>query len=324
MVGVLPSGHPRLRPFESFKRPRNRSVMQPVRPQYHAPLDNAVASFLQAPRNISTSASVVAQPRLTRTAPRVSAGETPMAARTWEGCTLPDEQAAPDDTAIPSRSKAITAVSAFMPSSGEQGGIGQPLGVCAENHRLRRDRLETGFERIPQAPHVRGLGVAVARAPRQRPRRKPAMPATFSVPARSPRSWPPPRMSGSGKWISSLRANQRADALRAADLVRRKRQQIGAERADIAGDAPGRLHRIDMQQAAGGVDDGGGLRDRLRSRRSRYWRASARPAAAAIWPTAAASAARSIRPVAVDRDLLDRLAAETGRRRAPRHARSPT
>lgn len=63
------------------------------------------------------SRSVVAQPRLTRTAAWVSAGETPMAASTWEGWTLPDEQAAPDETAIPSRSKAITAVSAFMPGS---------------------------------------------------------------------------------------------------------------------------------------------------------------------------------------------------------------
>src|SRR5271169_5758384 len=80
-------------------------------------LDNAVASFLQASRNISTSALVVVQPRLTRMAPRVSAGETPMAASTWHGCTFPDEQAAPDDTATPSRSKAMTAVSAFMPST---------------------------------------------------------------------------------------------------------------------------------------------------------------------------------------------------------------
>src|ERR1700719_3974305 len=84
------------------------------------PLDNAVASFLQAPRHLSMSASVVAQPRLKRTAPRVSEVETPMAARTWEGWTLPDEQAAPDDTAMPSRSKEMTAVSAFMPSTAKR------------------------------------------------------------------------------------------------------------------------------------------------------------------------------------------------------------
>ena len=63
--------------------------------------------------------------------------------------------------------------------------------------------------------------------------------------------------------MSSRAPDERADALRPADLVGRERQQIGAERIDIAGDAPGRLHRIDMQQPAGGVHDRGGLRDRL-------------------------------------------------------------
>ena len=54
---------------------------------------------------------------LTRTAPRAKAGATPMAASTCEGATLPDEQAEPDDTATPSRSKAMIAVSAYMPSA---------------------------------------------------------------------------------------------------------------------------------------------------------------------------------------------------------------
>ena len=58
-------------------------------------------------------------------------------------------------------------------------------------------------------------------------------------------------------------SHQRADALRAADLVRRERQEIGAKRADIAGDAAGRLHRVDVQKAVGRMHDGGGLRDRL-------------------------------------------------------------
>ena len=37
-----------------------------------------------------------------------------MAARTWDGWTLPDEQAAPEETAMPSRSRAMTAVSACL------------------------------------------------------------------------------------------------------------------------------------------------------------------------------------------------------------------
>src|SRR6185437_16521352 len=74
-------------------------------------------SLIQVPRNCSTSVSVVLQPRLTRTVPRASAGSTPIAVSTVEDCTLPDEQAAPEDTAIPFRSKAMTAVSAFSPGT---------------------------------------------------------------------------------------------------------------------------------------------------------------------------------------------------------------
>jgi len=61
------------------------------------------------------SASLVAGPALTRTAPRASSPATPMAASTWDGATLPDEQAEPEETATPSRSKAITRVSALAP-----------------------------------------------------------------------------------------------------------------------------------------------------------------------------------------------------------------
>src|SRR5688500_14950230 len=68
-------------------------------------------SLPQAFRNVSISASVVECPRLSRIAPRVSSASIPMAASTWEGVTLPDEQAAPEETATPSRSRAITAVS---------------------------------------------------------------------------------------------------------------------------------------------------------------------------------------------------------------------
>ena len=44
--------------------------------------------------------------------------------------------------------------------------------------------------------------------------------------------------------------DQRADALGPADLVRRHRHKIGAQRLDIAGNPARRLDRIDMQQAA--------------------------------------------------------------------------
>src|SRR5258705_130967 len=63
------------------------------------------------------SASEVDQPRLSRTAPCASSLPNPMASRTCEGWTLPEEQAEPDDTAMPPRAKPITAVSALSPGT---------------------------------------------------------------------------------------------------------------------------------------------------------------------------------------------------------------
>src|SRR5262249_21567690 len=56
---------------------------------------------------------------------------------------------------------------------------------------------------------------------------------------------------------------QSTDALWAAELVPGYRQKIGSERVDVAGDTPGRLHRVDVQQAARRVNDRRGRRDRL-------------------------------------------------------------
>src|SRR5262249_24760490 len=89
---------------------------QAARPLF-SPLDKRETSFLQALRKASISAAVVSGPRLTRIAPPASPGSAPMAARTWEAVTFPDEQADPDETAMPSRSRAIRAVSALHPGT---------------------------------------------------------------------------------------------------------------------------------------------------------------------------------------------------------------
>src|SRR5665213_1695144 len=103
----------------------------------------------QAFSSRSTSASLVLQPRLMRTAPRESAGSTPIAASTCEACTLPDEQAEPEDTAISLRSNAIIAVSALMPGTANKvvlGSRARPLpkitacGVTALRSASNRSR----------------------------------------------------------------------------------------------------------------------------------------------------------------------------------------
>ncbi len=140
---------------------------------------------------------------------------------------------------------------------------------------------------------------------------KAAMPATFSVPARRPSSCPPPTQQRLQP-LDVLGQHQRADALGAADLVRRKRHQIGLHRSDIKRYFPKRLDRVDMQQPAGRMHDVGDFGDRLDARRSRYWPASPTPAPAARRQAPSRRWSRSTTPAPVTLDGPDRL-----RRKAP-------
>src|SRR6185437_14266837 len=85
----------------------------------------SVASvFSSTSPNASTSASPDAQPRLIRIAPAASAGATPIAANTFDGPTLPDEQAEPEEAAIPSRSSRISSVAAASPGMAKASVLG--------------------------------------------------------------------------------------------------------------------------------------------------------------------------------------------------------
>ena len=61
------------------------------------------------------SPGVVPHPRLTRIAEPASPAGTPMAVSTWDGLTLPLEQADPALTAMPARSSAMIWVSLVAP-----------------------------------------------------------------------------------------------------------------------------------------------------------------------------------------------------------------
>ena len=69
-----------------------------------------------------------------------------MAASTCEGLTLPDEQAEPEDTAIPLRSKAIMAVSAFSPGTANKVVLGS-RSACAPKITAE-DRLGDLFSQV--------------------------------------------------------------------------------------------------------------------------------------------------------------------------------
>src|SRR5215208_1850735 len=82
-------------------------------------------SFSHVSTKRLTSAFVEFHPKLIRKAPSASTGSIPMASSTWDRFTLPEEHADPDDSATPSRSKRIRAVSAFRPAIAKESVFGR-------------------------------------------------------------------------------------------------------------------------------------------------------------------------------------------------------
>ena len=78
------------------------------------------------------SASVVVQPVDTRIAPRLSSAGMPIAAKTCDRSTFPEEQAEPELTAMPSRSRAIRESSALLPGMAKQVVFGRRFAPSAE------------------------------------------------------------------------------------------------------------------------------------------------------------------------------------------------
>src|SRR5690606_587195 len=82
-------------------------VDRPIRPvveRAHAGTASILAAWTasraaSAARQRSRSARRLDQPKDRRSAQRASLSGTPMAASTWDGATLPDEQAAPEESA---------------------------------------------------------------------------------------------------------------------------------------------------------------------------------------------------------------------------------
>ncbi len=148
-----------------------------------------------------------------------SSGATPMAASTWDFATLPEEQAEPDETAMPSRSKAMSSVSALMPGCREASGVRQTLGIPAKDRGIRKFRLKP----IAQSADIEAL--FGSRRGKTGNRRN----ILGAGPRRS--SWPPPmhqRCHG-----EAVADDQRARPHRPAELVGRNAHQIDAEHAEI-------------------------------------------------------------------------------------------
>src|SRR5207253_8964694 len=175
---------------------RHRAVDAPAHgdddPHAAAPRRTWATSSGSTASTRSTSASVVPGPTLRRSPLRAVSGSLPIATRTCDGSAAPAAHAEPADTAMPARSRRTTRLSPLQPGKvrfsvfGSRGGAAGPLS--------RTPGMDA--RRPAQSRSASRAQCAVATARSRRASRaasaKATMPATFSVPARWPRSCGPP------------------------------------------------------------------------------------------------------------------------------------
>src|SRR5262249_20772455 len=133
------------------------------------------------------------------------------------------------------------------PRDGEQGGIGQPLGVCPEKDGRRRDPRELPLKAIPQGGDAPGLlpprlpggrgGCTEARNRRNGLRAGTETPLLTAAADQRV-----------GEMLGLGANDERTGSLWAAELVAGKAEKIGTQVLDRDGDAAGRLNRVDVQQ----------------------------------------------------------------------------
>ncbi len=232
----------------------------------------------------------------------------PIARSTCDGSSVPDEHAEPVETAIPSRSSAISRLSASTRS--------KLMFVVFGTRRSRAPftAVPGTAARMPSSSRSRSAADARAFARQLAARERaatprPTMAGTFSVPARRFRSCLPPVRIGC--MPRAALDPQRAGALRPVELVRRQRQQIDAERADVDRNLARPTARRRCASAR---------RARARSRRARRSAESCRSRCSRASPTRAPCRRRS--PRAGDRattmpESVDRERASSASRGAP-------
>ncbi len=240
------------------------------------PPDMAAMTLMSAPRRAararsttgpiasttaSTSAWVVVWPREKRSECRAWSASQPIASSTCEGWGTPAEQAEPVEHSIPRASSSISSESPSQPGKprwalpGSRPAVpdssGAPCrcasGTCSRTRRTRSSR---------RAP-TRAACSACCFTASSTAAANPAIAGVSRVPLRMSRSWPPPCTSA--LTVDLTAHDERAHAVRAAELVAGERERVDAGGGEVDRHVTDRLHGV-------GVDGDavlGGDRDHL-------------------------------------------------------------
>ena len=206
-----------------------RNASRPAQPQAAAAAPRVRAySRAQAATKRSTSAAVLAQPRLTRIARLRLLGRDAHGGQHVRGADLAGRAGGAGADRDAGEVERRSAGSGWRrPAwSGRRCWPGAARRRPARAPRARSPAI-CASSRSRSAPTRAGQSRSAAASSQARP--KPTMPGRFSVPGRQRRSCAPPPSSASGSTPGP--EHQRADALRAAELVRRQRHQVDARDA---------------------------------------------------------------------------------------------
>ena len=148
------------------------------------------------------SSSVVPYPSEKRTAPAASSGATPMAERTWLGCSAPLAHDDPPETQTPSSPRATRSSSRSTPGTQRwrwPGSTSTPAAAAAAGTVRYAPSTESSSPSRSRSRRAATRGPAVARsaATSRSAVASPTAPATSWVPLRRSRSCPPPYWRGS-------------------------------------------------------------------------------------------------------------------------------
>ena len=211
-------------------------------------------------------------PRLKRSEFCVRCAGKPIARSTCDGSSVPDEQAEPVDTATPSRSSAMSRLSASTRSKLMFVVFGTRGCARAVDRRARHARAECPL-RADRAARRRARASAAIFAGRERARRRPGR--RWPARSRCPRAGCARacRRSGSAACRVPRLIHSAPAPFGPSNLCAGQRQQVDAERAHVDRNLADRLHGVGVHQRAALVRDRARARRPAESCRSRCWRA---------------------------------------------------